>query len=268
MAVITISRKMGSLGTEIAQEAAGKLKYEYLDREGIERGLTAHGLAVPEVDKFDEKSPPFWVNWQNQGRKFFRAMQIVIYRAARKGNVVIVGRGGQVLLRGIPGVFHVRINAPLQDRVQRLITKDGGNEKELLRILKQSDRDSGGFIRAFLDADWENEDLYDLTINTRHLTVDLAVDMISLTIPVVEAMKDIQRSRELLDDLILQKKIEIVLLNANFKNVLVEVAGGVATLRGNVSSSVEASNYVNLVSGVEGVQKVNSYMAIYTHIGT
>ncbi len=172
MAVITISRQMGSLGTEIAQEVAGKLQYEYLDREGIEQGLTAHGLAVPEVEKFDEKSPPFWVNWQIQGRKFYHAMQMVIYKAARRGNVVIVGRGGQFLLKGIPGVLHIRIIAPFQDRVQRLVAKDGENEKELLRILKQSDRDSGGFIRTFFDADWENADLYDLTINTRYLPVD------------------------------------------------------------------------------------------------
>jgi hypothetical protein len=101
-----------------------------------------------------------------------------------------------------------------------------------------------------------------------YLPVDLAVDMILRAIPAIEAMKDIQRSRELLDDLILQQKIEIVLLNVNIRNIRVEVAGCVVTLRGNISSSVEASNYVSLVLGVEGVQKVNSYMAIYTPIGT
>lgn len=268
MAVITISRQMGSLGTEIAQEVAGKLQYEYLDREGIEQGLTAHGLTVPEVEKFDEKSPPFWVNWQIQGRKFFHVMQMVIYKAARRGNVVIVGRGGQFLLKGIPGVLHIRIIAPFQDRVQRLVANDGENEKELLRILKQSDLDSGGFIRIFFDADWENADLYDLTINTRYLPVDLAVDMILRAIPVVEAMKDTKRSQERLDDLILQQKVETVLLNAKVRNIHVEVAGGVVTLRGNASSSVEFRNYVSLVSGVEGVQKVNSNMAIYNPIGT
>ena len=268
MAVITISRQMGSLGTEIAQEVAGKLQYEYLDREGIEQGLTAHGLTVPEVEKFDEKSPPFWINLQIQGRKFFHAMQMVIYKAARRGNVVIVGRGGQFLLKGIPGVLHIRIIAPFQDRVQRLLAKDGENEKELLRILKQSDRDSGGFIRIFFDADWENADLYDLTINTRYLPVDLAVDMILRAIPAVEAMKDTQRSQERLDDLILQQKVETVLLNAKVRNIHVEVAGGMVTLRGNALSSIEVRNNTSLVSGIEGVRKVNSNMAIYNPIGT
>ncbi|MBN2539011.1 MAG: cytidylate kinase family protein [Deltaproteobacteria bacterium] len=262
MSVITISRQMGSLGEEIAQEVSGKLQYEYLDRDGIEQGLTTHGLAVPEVEKFDEKSLHFWVKWQIQGQKFFHAMQTVIYEAARRDNVVIVGRGGQVLLKGIPGVLHVRIIAPLQDRVRRLAVQRGGNEKELLRILKQSDRDSVGFIRTFFDVDWENADLYDLTINTRDLSVDVAVDMILSVVPAVDAMKDIQRSRERLDDLILQQKVETVLLTENISDIRVEVAKGVVTLGGSAPSSLEGQRYVSLVSEVEGVQKVENNMII------
>jgi cytidylate kinase len=268
MSVITISRQMGSLGTEIAQEVAGRLQYEYLDREGVEQGLTAHGLAVPEVKKYDEKIPPFWNNWQNQGRKFFHVMQTVIYEAARRDKVVIVGRGGQILLRKIPGVLHVRIIAPLQDRIQRLGAKHGGNEKELLRILKQSDRDSGGFIRTFLDADWGNADLYDLTINTHSLPVDVGVKMILCAIPAVEARKDTQRFQERLDDLILQQKVETVLLNANVRNIRVEVAGGVVALSGSVSSDSEVRSCLSLVSGVEGVHKVESNLVTYNIIGT
>jgi len=268
MAVITISRQMGSLGIEIAQKVADQLKYEYWDKESIEQGLAAHGVAVPEVEKYDEKSLPFWNNWQNQGRKFFHVMQMVIYEAARRDKVVVVGRGGQILLKKIPGVLHVRIIAPLQDRVQRLVAQDGGNEKESLRILKQSDRDSGGFIRTFLDADWGNADLYDLTINTHCLPVDVGVDMILCAIPAVEAMKDSQRFQERLDDLILQQKVETALLNANIRSIRVEVAGGVVTLRGSVSSNSEVRNCLSLISGVEGVHKVESNIVIYNIIGT
>jgi len=268
MAVITISRQIESLGTEIAQEVASQLQYEYLDREGIEQGLTAHGLAVPEVEKFDEKSLPFWVNWQIQGQKFFHAMQMVIYKAARRGNVVIVGRGGQFLLKGLSGVLHIRIIAPLQDRIQRLVAKDGDNEKELLRILNQSDRDSKGFIRTFFNADWENENLYDLTINTRYFPVDLAVELILRSVSTVEAIKDLQRSRERLDDLILQQKVESVLLSANLKNFRIEVTGGVVTLRGRVFSSLEGRHYMRMISGIQGVQKVVSNMSVHMPIGT
>jgi cytidylate kinase len=267
MAVITISRQTESLGTEIAQEVAGKLHYKYLDKEGIEEGLTAHGLAVPEVEKFDEKSHPFWVNWQIQGRKFFRAIKTVIYEAARRDNVVILGRGGQVLLKGIPGVLHVRIIAPFPDRLQRLVARDGGDENELSRMLKQHDRDSGGFIRNFFDADWEDFGFYDLTINTRQIPIHTAVDMILQAIPAIEAMKDIQRFRERLDDLILEQKVEAVLLNMNLGNIHFKVVGGVVTLWGHLSSSREGESCVRLVSGIEGVQKVKDEMYSYKRKG-
>jgi len=42
----------------------------------------------------------------------------------------------------------------------------------------------------------------------------------------------------------------------------------VVTLRGNVYSSLEGRRYVSLISGIEGVQKVESNMSVYTHVGT
>lgn len=268
MAVITISRQKGSLGTEIAREVAGQLQCEYLDRERIEQALAAYGLAASEIDKFDEKEPHFWANRLIQGQKFFNALQIEIYEAARRGNVVIVGRGGQVLLKRLPGVLHVRIIAPFQDRVERIMATDGGSRKEILHILKQSDRDSGGFIRAFLSADWEHADFYDLTINTLYVTVDEAARMILRLIPVVETMKDAQGTRERLDDLIHQRKVEAALLDARVRNIHADVARGVVTLHGTVLSGLEGRGYVRLISGVEGTQKVESNMTVHMRVGT
>jgi hypothetical protein len=104
MSVITVSRQLGSFGTEIAQRVAEKLNYEYLDKEKIEKALADYGLPAPVVERFDEKKPPFWDLWQIQRRKFLYFIQAVIYDFARKGHIVIVGRGGQVLLRDLPGV--------------------------------------------------------------------------------------------------------------------------------------------------------------------
>ena len=220
------------------------------------------------MEKFDEKSQPFWVNWQIQGLKYFHAIQAVIYKAARRDNVVIIGRGGQCILKGISGVLHIRIIAPFQDRIQRLAAQGGGDEKELSRIVKQNDRDSGGFIRTFFDANWEDAGLYDLTINTHHIPLDKAVDMILSTIPAVEEMKDTQRSREQLDNLILQQKVATVLLKEKLRTTYGEVSGEVVTLWGNCSSHSEGENIVRLVSGIEGVQKVKDKMVVYERVGT
>ena len=58
MAIITISRQMGSLGDEIAKSVADKLNYEYIDKPEITEALADYGLRVHE--KFDEKGLSFW----------------------------------------------------------------------------------------------------------------------------------------------------------------------------------------------------------------
>jgi len=178
MSVITVSRQLGSLGTEIAWKLAAVLHYEFIDKEGIGKALASYGIPEPDLEKFDEKKPPLWDCLQIQRRKFLHFIQGVIYDFARRGKVIIVGRGGQVLLRDLPGVMHLRIIAPFEVRIRRLREQSGGDEKQATRILRRSDRDSAGFIRSFFDVDWDEPALYDLVINTQKLSVETAVKLI------------------------------------------------------------------------------------------
>ena len=59
MSLITISRQLGSLGTEIAQAVGEKLNYEFVDKAKIEKALSAYGLYASMVEKYDEKKPSF-----------------------------------------------------------------------------------------------------------------------------------------------------------------------------------------------------------------
>ncbi len=63
MLVITVSRQLGSLGTEIAQKVGEILHYEIIDKEKIGKALASYGLPELELEKFDEKKPPLWVFW-------------------------------------------------------------------------------------------------------------------------------------------------------------------------------------------------------------
>ena len=179
MAIITVSREAGSLGTEIAQAVAEKLDYQYLDREKMEKALVDRGVSLPEVEKFDEKRPPFWLSWQIQSRRFLHAVQAAIYEFACRGNAVIVGRGGQVLLRDIPGTAHLRFTAPVATRVARIMAREGLDEKQALRLIHRSDRDSAGFLRFFFEVDWQDPSLYDMVINTQRISAETAVELIA-----------------------------------------------------------------------------------------
>ena len=114
MSVITISRQLGSLGTEIAQAVAVRFNYQYVDKEKIGKALADCGLPKIEIEKLDEKNPPFWDSWLIDRKRFFHYIQMVVYDFAQKNNVVIVGRGGQILLKDLPGVLNVRSHVPLR----------------------------------------------------------------------------------------------------------------------------------------------------------
>jgi len=260
MAVITISRQLGSLGTEIAQRVAEKLSYEYVDKKKITEALSHYGLFAPDVEKFDEKKPSFWDSFQIQKKKFLHALEAVIYDFARKGNVVIVGRGGQVLLKDIPGVLHVRIIAPFEIRLKRILALEGGDEKKTSRVLNQSDRDSAGFLHSFFDMDWEDRSLYDLMINTEKLSAETGVKLIIDSISSPEIQEGGKGIDAKLINLALTQKAEVILMGIigiGFENVTVQVKGGVVRLSGLVASEILKEDCLRAMARIEGVNSVD-----------
>ena len=273
MSVITISRQMGSLGTEIAQGVAERLGYEYLDKERIGQALADYGFPAPEMEKFDERKPPFWDSWQVQRKKFIHLLQAVIFDFARKGNVVIVGRGGQILLKNLPGVFHIRVIAPFEDRIRRMAKETGGDEKQAERILRRVDRDSAGFIQSFFDVDWEDPQLYDLVLNTQKMKVETAIQIIVKAIEAPEIRERKKETEDNLTNLALLQKVEAALLDVlgiDIRHINIQVDQGVVILRGSAGSTKEKENCEKAVAAVPGVKKVENQLLVteYYRYGT
>jgi len=265
MSVITISRQLGSLGTEIAQAVANHLGYQYVNKEKIGKALAGFGLPEIAIEKLDEKKPPFWESWVLDRKRFSLYIQMVIYDFAKNDKVVIVGRGGQILLKYVPGVLHVRIVAPFDVRVKRIMERDGLDEKQAARLLRRNDRDSAGFIQSFFDVDWEDPNLYDLVINTQKLSVETAEKMIRESNQSSEIKEGERKASEKLVDLILFHKAEAAIMNVlgrniQFMNIHVEEA--VVILRGEVTSKTDREKCASIVANIEGVKGVNNQLSV------
>lgn len=265
MSIITISRQLGSLGTEIAQGVAEKLNYEYVDKEKIGKILADFGFEAPELEKFDEKKPPFWDSFSIQRRHFLHSIQAAIYDSARKGQVVIVGRGGQVLLKNLPGTLHVRIFSPFGLRVQRLVETERVDEKQAVRMLRQSDHDSAGYIHSFFNADWNDAGLYDLLINTEKLSAATAGQLIMDGVHSRELKEGVEEGQEKLTQLALVQKAEarlVAILGANFQHVEIRAEKGVVYLKGTVISPALKEECEKTVAALEGVQGVDNQLSV------
>ncbi len=241
MAVITISRQLGSGGEYIAQQVAKALDYEYVDKDILyDRATRKYGILEELVEEVDEKKPRFWHRFGIERRTTIKVISSIVYDLANSGDVVIMGRGGQVLLRDLSNAFHVKIVASLGVRISRVMDERNIEKRSALKLINESDEDRGGFIRYLFNVDWMEPELYDLTINTGKVQLDSAVELI-VRAASLEEFVTTEDSQKLLQKLRVVSLVEKALADhpGIKSNIGVSSAGNSIALMGIVGSVEE-----------------------------
>ncbi len=189
MPVITLSREMGSLGTAIAHQVAEALGYRMVWREVINEAAARAGAPEMALDALDDLGLLDVRPTLQQRRAYHQSVQQVLTELASAGDIVIVGRAGQVVLRDQPHVLHTRIIAPLELRTQRIAASQHISAAAARAQIQNSDRMRSTYVRQAYKIDWDDPELYDLVVNTRRLTVAKAADVIIQTLTQLEAAR-------------------------------------------------------------------------------
>jgi cytidylate kinase len=260
MAIITISRQVGSLGTEIAKMLKEELNFNYLDKESLEVELVnKYGIPEEKVERYDEKKPAFWDIFSSDKDRYLHFMKTAIYEFARQGNCIIIGRGGQILLKDVPGVLHVRVIAPTTLRMERIKTKYNYNDQLAEQIIRHSDHDRTGFHRFFFHINWEEPCLYDLMINTNSFTTEAAVRLIKDALDATGIMdKQPEKDSKLVDLCLSQEVITSIAYIERIPVQFLEVVAvsGIVTLRGSTITTEDISRCAAIARKVPGVKEV------------
>ncbi len=111
----------------------------------------------------------------------------IILEYAARGDAIIVGRGGQMILRGRPGVLHVQVMARFETRVYNIIEREGVKWREAAHRVRLADEQRAGYMRRFYNVDWLDSSLYDLVISTDQIPCDTAAEIIIRAAKAVEA---------------------------------------------------------------------------------
>ena len=90
----------------------------------------------------------------------------VIVAAYKRGDVVIVGRGGQAILRDHPGVLHVRVEAPLAHRMEAVMERTDMPPTQVEMAIEDQDRAAQSYVKRFYDIDPTDPIHYHLVVNT------------------------------------------------------------------------------------------------------
>lgn len=205
MSVITISRESGSEGNKIAQILCQRLGYRQFDKGmmvQLAKELRSDTFEVADTteDLLIEKSLFERVRGSLQsvlesghesqqaisietGKPLtVRQVQELILAAYNYGNIVIIGRGSQIVLANMPNVLHVRVVASLEKRIRNWQTREGLTYKDACKRVKERDSAHVDFVKNFFDTDIRDPELYDLVINTNKLSPQDAADLIINTL--------------------------------------------------------------------------------------
>ena len=109
---------------------------------------------------------------------YLETMTVLIRELAARGEVVILGRGSQMLLADMPRALHVLCVAPRKLRANRLAERDEIGMDEALRRTAESDRARCAFYKKFWHVEFEDPKLYDLSVDTARLSYDIATQLI------------------------------------------------------------------------------------------
>lgn len=221
MAVITISRQYGSRGDKIAARVCEMLGYRFFDKRLMARVASEVGLAENELVDFSEDDykvrsfldrllrldNPRIISrvgtWQEttSGSKVkavaeldethaIAMVQSTILAAYQRGNVMIVGRGGQAILKDKPDVLHLRIEAPQEVRVQYVQDQENLDPGAAQELVTNRDKAAAAYLKNFYDIDWADPLHYHMVINTGKWEVEAAAHLIvtavSYLLPVEE----------------------------------------------------------------------------------
>ena len=262
MPIVTLSHEIGAGGPEIGQTLAERLSLHYVDQELISQAALRYGLLEEKLSNLDEAKPSLFERFDAETRRYITVLQTALYEFAEKDRVVLMGRSGQWLLRGIPHVLRVRVMAPFDLRVKHLGKRLSGqmgehtNPRMVHDMARRDDTEKAGRMRYLYEVDVRDPALYDLVINTEKLSIDAAVELIAGVLQRPD-MVTTPASQQLLADRALASRVQVALESnpeTRRHRLTVEAKTGVVTLEGTAAMD-EA---VDVARGVVGVSDVKT----------
>ncbi|MCA9547678.1 MAG: cytidylate kinase-like family protein [Myxococcales bacterium] len=193
--VVTLSREVGAGGLTIAQAVCARLQahappgeapWTAFDKNLVEHILEDHDLpgqlaefmreeADPPVSEFLEEvlgvRPPAW--------QLFEQTSNTVLKLATMGRCVLVGRGANIITAGMPNAVHVRLVASVDERVRRMMARDGLDFAAARDLVQRTDRARQRYLRKHFDRDVADPGLYHAVINTERVPPHAAAELIA-----------------------------------------------------------------------------------------
>lgn len=191
---ITISRETGIGAEKICEKLISYFKnysksespdWTYFDKSLINKVLEDHNL--PErLSKFMTEEKTSVMNsmmnellaLQPSKLKLINKTAKTVYQIAELGNVIIVGRAANIITSKLKNTFHVRLVAPLNERIKNAQKLYNLSRIESQKFLTKEDKSRKEFIFKHYHKNIDDPLLYHLTLNTSLLSFEEVAEII------------------------------------------------------------------------------------------
>ena len=256
MPVVAMTQEMATLGKDVALGVCEALGLQQVRHEVGD--VVAGRMQVKKslIRRIREGKASKIEKWAADEKTISIFTAEEVYDLAVKGNVLIRGWGGTLLLRDVPHIPRIRVCAPFEVRVKRLMERLETDDEELARReIEVDDAARASRMEQHFNVRWGEPTLYDLTLNTERVPVAQCVDQV-LALVRSPAFQETAQSRQHLAHLALQARARAA-LRADERtagiDVDIVVAKGEVTLRGIVVDDREKRLCEEVVRAVPGV---------------
>lgn len=259
MTIVAISREMGSGGYEVAEAVAKALGFEYVDREILLHAARAHEVPEAKIADIADRRLSLWERFDEEKRRYLTFIEAAYYAFAEKGNVVTAGRGGPFFLRDVTHALRVRVMAPVEVRIRRVMEREGLEYQAARAKVKEYDREMAGRIDYLFGLDWTQPMNYDLVLNTEGDQWQFYVDLL-VTAARHQRYQPTRESLLRVQDLSLAAQVRAAIAKHTVtKNINVEVVAqqGNVALKGVVFSPAMMEAAADVARKVPGVKAVS-----------
>ena len=197
MAVITISRQFGAGGKTLGQMVAKELGYTFADNDIIQRLAKEANVSTKWVIAQEKEAGNVFSRWINSmvpktkidwilkddkgyidEQIYLDYLVLIIAQVADEGDVVILGRGSQYILRDHPEAYHVLLVNDLENRVKFMMETYGLSESKARSTVTGEDKRRLNLYRRLGKTDYDSSSLYHLVLNMGRMTLEDAKSQI------------------------------------------------------------------------------------------
>lgn len=192
---ITISRQTGAGSYEVSerlikildkQTKESEQKWTYFNKELIKKVIEDHNL--PEIvsnylaeNKYQHLTDAVYelLGVKPSDWTLIQKTTETILQLARMGKTIIVGRGGNVITAKLPNAFHIRLVAPIEQRIKHVQEVFGYSKPKAIEYIEKEDKNRKKYLKTHFFHDPEDTTLYHLVLNTGLLSYDDTAQIIA-----------------------------------------------------------------------------------------